>query len=182
MQDIAWYRQLLTPFAHGSVELTLPCLPCGWVIRFAITVAYQLSWQRWGIKLILRFLWESFAMLSAFWKRCYIHHCLIHNLNLAREGRTASAGSHCLLKEFEEGASANSCTSSNYRGKKRASWEFKHSARKRRTGTAWSRTTESPESWGRETAPGGKGERKGTYPARTWTNQKEDCSGALGAD
>lgn len=157
-------------------------MPLGWVIRFAITVVFLCSWQAWRIKLTLSFLWEAFAMLSAFLKRCYLDHCLILNLNSAREGRTTSAGSHCLPKKFKKGASAYSCTSSNYRGKKRAPWKFKHSAWKRRTGTTWSRITKSPESWRREAAPGGKGKREGAYPARAWTNQKEDCSWALGAD
>jgi len=157
-------------------------MPLGWVIRFAITVTFPCSWQAWRIKLTGSFLSEVFAVLSAFLKRCCSHHCLILNLISAREGRTTSAGSHCLPKKFKEGASAYSCTSSNYRGKKGAPWKFKHSAWKRRTGTTRSRITESPESWRRETTPGGKGKREGAYPARAWTNQKEDRSWALGAD
>lgn len=159
-------------------------LACHWDewLDLPLKLYFPCSWQVWRIKLTLSFLWETFAMLFAFLKRRYLHHSPILNLNSAREGRTTSAGSHCLPKKFKEGASAYSCTSSNYRGKKRAPWKFKHTAWKRRTGTTWSRITKSPESWRRETAPGGKGKREGAYPARAWANQKEDCSWALGAD
>lgn len=128
------------------VLLNWHCLAChvDSVIRFSITVVFPSSWQVRGIKLVRRFLWEAFAMLSALLKRCYIHHCLILNLHPAREGRAASASSHCLLKEFKKGAPAYPCTPSNYRRKKRAPWKFEHSAWKRGTGAAWSRAPESP--------------------------------------
>lgn len=104
-------------------------------------------------------------MLTAFLKRDCLHHCLILNFNPAREGRTASAGSHCLPKEFQEGAPAYPCAPSDHRGEKGAPGKSEHPARKGGAGTKGSRTAESEESRGGEAAPGGKGEGEGEDPA-----------------
>lgn len=181
LQNIVFYRQL-SPCARDSEQLVLPWMPPGWVIRVATTALFPFSWQVWRIELTLHFPREAFALFSAFLKRGCLHHCLILNLNPAREGRTTSAGSHCLPEKFQEGASAYPCTPSNHRGEKGAPGKSEHPAWKGRAGTTGSRTAKSPESWGREAAPGGKGEGEGADPAGAWADQKENCPGALGAD